>query len=321
MPTNWGIMATGKIAHKFAKALNSSDESKLYAVASRNKAKAEEFGKLFGSEKCYGSYEELVRDENIDIIYVATPMSCHYENIKLCFEHGKNVLCEKSVTVDTKELEDLIAIAKEKKLFFMEAMWTKCLPHFLKAKEWSESGRIGRIKAISADFCNLVPFDEKDRLFRPDLGGGVLLDMGIYPLSLATAFLGGKPSEIISSVNVDRLGVDMDEAILLKYPSAFANIVAGFDMPNENRAVVVGTEGKIVFEPCFFCTETVLLYDKDSNLVEKSVHPFRCNGYEFEIEETQNCMKDGLLESRLNPLQDTLDNMIIVDKLRKEWGL
>lgn len=321
MSTNWGIIATGIIANKFAKALNSVEDANLYAVASRNKEKAEEFGKLYGAEKCYGSYEELVCDDNVDIVYIATPMSCHYSNTKLCFEHGKNVLCEKSITVDTKELSDLIEIAKNKKLFFMEAMWMKCLPSFIKAKQWVDSGRIGTVKAINADFSFLVAYDENNRLYRPDLGGGVLLDMTIYPITFTTAFLGANPTDIMSSANIDGPGVDSDEAIIMKYPSAFASIFGSFNMPKENMAAIIGTEGKIIFDKYFYCTDTVSLYDKNSKLIEKSVTPFNCNGYEYEIKEAQSCLKGGLIESRLIPLKDTFDNMKIVDNLRKQWAL
>lgn len=214
--TNWGIMATGKIAHTFAKAVNFTEGAKLYACASRNAEKATEFAAQYGAEKSYGSYEELVADKDIDVIYIATPMSCHYENVKLCFEHGKNVLCEKSITINSVQLRELIGIAKEKKLFFMEAMWTKCLPAFRKAKEWVDEGRIGTIKAIRADFSNAVEFNPEDRLFRPELGGGALLDLSVYPLSFITSFLGFEPKEIHSAVNIDRLGVDMDEAVIMQ---------------------------------------------------------------------------------------------------------
>ncbi|MDE7279734.1 MAG: Gfo/Idh/MocA family oxidoreductase, partial [Oscillospiraceae bacterium] len=234
---NWGIMATGKIARTFAKAVLSVSDAKLYACASRTAEKAAKFGKLYGAEKSYGSYEELAADPNIDIVYVASPMSCHYENVKLCFEHGKNVLCEKSITMDSAQLEELIAIAKRKDLFFMEAMWMKCLPSFLKAKEWFTDGKIGEIKAVRADFSNPVEYDPTDRLFRADLGGGALLDLGVYPLTLITAFLGYEPKQVLSDVNVDH-GVDMDEAVILKYENAYASMVAGFDIENDNRAVI-----------------------------------------------------------------------------------
>ncbi|MBQ8175727.1 MAG: Gfo/Idh/MocA family oxidoreductase [Oscillospiraceae bacterium] len=313
-------MATGKIAHTFAKAVNSVEGARVYACASRSREKAEEFGKIYGAEKCYGSYEELAADDNIDVIYVASPMSCHYENVKLCFGHGRNVLCEKSITINAAQLRELIEIAGEKKLFFMEAMWTKCLPAFRKAKEWVAEGKIGEIKAIRADFSNSVDFDESDRLFRPELGGGALLDLSVYPLSLITSFLGFKPKKISSAVNIDKLGVDMDEAVIMQYENAYASFVSGFDIDNENRAVIVGTDGKIAFNPWFFCTDTVRLYDRNNKLVEESVTPHLCNGYEFEVMEVQQCLAEGLTESRINPLCDTLAIMEIMDSLRNEWG-
>ena len=314
---NWGIMATGKIAHTFAKAVLSVSDAKLYACASRNAEKAAEFGKLYGAEKSYGSYEELATDPNVDIVYVASPMSCHYENVKLCFEHGKNVLCEKSITMDSAQLEELIDIAKEKNLFFMEAMWTKCLPSFLKAREWFAAGKIGDIKAIRADFSNPVEYDPTDRLFRADLGGGALLDLGVYPLTLITAFLGYEPKHIAAEVNVCH-GVDMDEAVILKYGNAYASMVAGFDIENDNRAVIVGTEGRIAFDPWYFCTDTVRLYDKDNKLAEESVTPHLCNGYEYEIMEAQRCLAANQKESKLNPLSDTLGVMKLMDRIRAE---
>ncbi|MCM1023716.1 MAG: Gfo/Idh/MocA family oxidoreductase [Prevotella sp.] len=315
--TNWGIMATGKIAHTFAKAVNSVGDARLYACASRNAEKAAEFGKLYGAEKSYGSYEELAADPNVDIVYVASPMSCHYENVKLCFEHGKNVLCEKSVTVNTAELEELIAAAREKNLFFMEAMWTKCLPSFLKAKDWFEAGRIGEVRAIRADFSNPVEYDPEDRLFRADLGGGAMLDLGVYPLTLISAFLGFEPKHISASVNTAR-GVDMDEAVILRYEKAYASMVAGFDIENDNRAVIVGTKGRIAFDPWYFCTDTVRLYDGDNRLAEESVTPHLCNGYEYEIMEAQRCLAAGRKESLLNPLSDTLGVMKLMDRIRGE---
>lgn len=318
--TNWGILATGKIARTFAKAVNSVKDAKLYACASRSAEKAKSFAAEFGAEKAYGSYEELAADPNIDIIYVASPMSCHYEHVMLCFEHGKNVLCEKSITLNASQFAELAGIAGAKKLFFMEAMWTKCLPAFLKAKEWFLQGKIGEIKAIRADFSNPVEFDPDDRLFRPDLGGGALLDLGVYPITFVTAFLGFEPSEIFSAENMGGLGVDMDETVIMKYGNAYASIVSGFDIENENRAVIVGDEGRIAFDPWFFCTDTVRLYDKENRLAEESVTPHLCNGYEYEIIEAQRCLSDGLIESPLNPLSDTLNVMKIMDGLRRDWG-
>lgn len=314
---NWGIMATGKIAHTFAKAVQFAEGARLYACASRSAEKAAEFGKLYGAEKSYSSYEELAADPNVYIVYVASPMSCHYENVKLCFEHGKNVLCEKSITVNTAQLEELISEAREKNLFFMEAMWMKFLPSFLKAREWFSQGRIGQIKAIRADFSNPVEYDPNDRLFRADLGGGALLDLGVYPLTLTAAFLGCEPKRVLSEVNVCH-GVDMDEAVILKYENSYASMVAGFDIENDNRAVIVGTEGRIAFDPWYFCTDTVRLYGGDGKLAEESITPHLFNGYEYEILEAQRCLAEGLKESPLNPLSDTLGVMKLMDRIRAE---
>lgn len=314
---NWGILATGKIAHTFAKAVQFAEGAKLYACASRSAEKAAEFGKLYGAEKSYGSYEELAADPNVDIVYVASPMSCHYENVKLCFKHSKNVLCEKSVTMNTSQLEELTAEAREKNLFFMEAMWTKCLPSFLKAKEWFADGRIGDIKAIRADFSNPVEYDPNDRLFRADLGGGALLDLGVYPITLIAAFLGYEPADISAAVNVGH-GVDMDESVIFRYGDSYASMVAGFDIENDNRAVIVGTKGRIAFDPWYFCTDTVRLYDDNGKLAEESITPHLCNGYEYEILEAQRCLAEGLKESPLNPLSDTLGVMKLMDRVRAE---
>ena len=318
--TNWGIMATGKIAHKFAEAVNYVPDAKLYACASRTEEKAREFGARYGAEKCYGSYEQLAADPNVDIIYVASPMSCHYENVKLCFEHGKNVLCEKSITLNAFQFEELISIAREKKLFFMEAMWMKYMPVFRKAKEWFSTGRIGEIKSVHAVFSNAVEFDPDDRLFRPDLGGGALLDLGVYPVTFITAFLGFEPEKMQSSVNMGKTGVDMDEAVIMQYKNAYGSFAAGFNLENLNPAAIVGTKGRITFKQWFFCTDTARLYDENGKLLEESITPHLCNGYEYEIMEAQQCMAEGLLESRLNPLSETMAVMKIMDSLRKSWG-
>ncbi|MCM1328946.1 MAG: Gfo/Idh/MocA family oxidoreductase [Ruminococcus sp.] len=318
--TNWGIMATGKIAHTFAKAVNAAEDAKLYACASRDGAKAAAFAEQYGAEKSYGSYEELAADPNVDIVYIASPMSCHRDNVKLCFEHGKNVLCEKSITVNSAQLGELVKIAKEKNLFFMEAMWTKCLPAFLKAKEWVRTGKIGEIKAIRADFSNPVDFNPSDRLFRPELGGGALLDLAVYPITLITSFLGFEPLEISSSVNIGKSGVDTDEAAVFRYKNSFASMTAGFNMENENRAVIVGRSGRIAFDPWFFCTDTVRLFDGENRLLEESKTPHLCNGYEYEILEAQRCLAEELKESPLNPLSDTVGVMKIMDGLRADWG-
>lgn len=317
----WGIMAVGRIADTFAQAIDFSENSVLYAVASRSKERAEAFGKKFGAEKCYNSYNSLAEDENVDVIYIASPMAQHYEQAKLCLEKSKNVLCEKTITLNTAQLDELISIAEEKGVFFMEAMWMKFLPAFLQARKWAAEGRIGDVRMVKADFSNLCPFNPDDRLFRNDLGGGCLLDLGVYPITFACEFLGYTPDEIISNAYIGKSGIDNDASIILRYKNGFADITAGFDMECENAAFIIGTKGRIRFGNWFFCTGYVMLYDDNGSLVESFSNPHPKNGYEFEIYEVEKCLADGKKQSSINPLSHTKAVMEIMDKCRRDWCL
>ncbi len=318
---NWGILATGKIAATFAKAINYADHAKLYAVASRTEDKAKAFAEKFGAEKYYGTYEQLAQDKNVDIVYIASPMAQHYENAKLCLLNGKNVLCEKTITLNLKQLEELIAIAKEKDVFFMEAMWMKFLPAFKKAKEWVQSGRIGEVKAVKAELSSMNKYDENDRLFINRLGGGSLLDLGVYPITFACEFFGYQPKEIISDALIGRTGVDFDASIVLRYDNGYADLGVGFDMENNNPAFILGSEGRIRFHEWFFCTGRVTLYDIDGNVLEEFNNPHPCNGYEFEVSHVMDCLDKGLKQSDINPLSHTTATQKIMDKCRADWGL
>ncbi|MBR4306008.1 MAG: Gfo/Idh/MocA family oxidoreductase [Ruminiclostridium sp.] len=317
----WGIMATGRIAATFADALNFVEDAELYACASRDLSRAKAFAEKFGVEKYYDSYEEMADDENLDVIYVASPMAQHYEQTKMCLLKGKNVLCEKTVTLNNKQLSELIKIAESKNVFFMEAMWMKFLPAFIKAKEWVEAGRIGIPKMIKCDFSNLCPFNAEDRLFNKSLGGGCLLDLGVYPITFACEFLGYEPQEIISNAYIGKSGVDFDASIILKYKDGFAHLTAGFDMENENPAFIIGDKGRIRFKEWFFCTDEVALYDDEGNLRETFKNPHLKNGYEYEIMEVHFCLRQGKKQSNINSLYHTTATMKIMDECRNQWGL
>ena len=316
---NWGIIGTGRIARTFSDALAETENSVLYAVASRSKDKAEKFAEEYGFSKAYGSYSELAQDNNIDIVYIATPMASHFNDVMLCLENGKNVLCEKSVTLNSEQLEKILSKAKEKKLFFMEAMWTKCRPVFLKTMEWVKNNRIGDIKYIKADFSNNVKYNPDDRLFRADCGGGALLDLAVYPLSFAEAFL-GYPDEIISSAHI-RDGIDLSNSITLKYNNAFVSIDSGFEISLKNNAIISGTDGYIILGDWFFCTCDAVLYDRNGSEIEKFNAQNIINGYEYEIIEAQRCICENLKESPLVPHSGTLSVMKIMDECRRQWGL
>ncbi|HRR76496.1 MAG TPA: Gfo/Idh/MocA family oxidoreductase [Ruminococcus sp.] len=317
----WGIVGTGRIAHKFAEALNGCEEAELCAVASRSKEKADAFAEESGSREAYGSYEDFAEHSDAEAVYIATPMASHFNDAMLCLEHGKNVLCEKTVTLNSAQLEILLKTADENGLFFMEAMWMKCRPVYLKAKEWAMSGRIGDIRFIKADFSNTVPYDRNDRLFRPDCGGGALLDLAVYPVTLAADFLGNEPSEIISNAHI-KDGIDLSNTIIMRYPDgSYAAADSGFELTLRNNAVISGTKGMIVFGDGFFYANDITLYDENRRPVECFSCKDRINGYEYEIREFCRCLSHGLTNSTLVPRSGTVSVMRILDVCRRQWGL
>ncbi len=320
MAIRWGICSTGKIAESFATALCYVEDAVCAGVSSRSLSKAKAFSEKYGFERAYGSLEEMLSDGNLDVVYIASPMACHFEQAKTALLAGVNVLCEKSVTLNGRELSELLAIAKEKELFFMEAMWMKCRPTFLKAMEWIRSGRIGTVQAVKADFCNNCTFDETDRLFIPELGGGSLLDLAVYPLTLAEAAFGGKPLSIATGVRMGKTGVDFDMAVLLTYPTGYASVNAGFDMQCGNNAAIIGDKGHIEFGNWFLCTDDAVLYDDNNAIVERFHMTGLCNGYEYEVMEVNRCLSAGRRESSLVPHGGTVNVMAMMDECRRQWG-
>ncbi len=319
--TKWGIIGTGKIANTFATALSGCENSELCAVASRTKEKAQAFADKFGFRKAYGSYKELAEDSEVDIVYIATPMSSHYGDAMLCLENGRNVLCEKTLTLNADDCEKLLGYAESKKLFFMEAIWMKTRPTYLKVLEWIKSGMIGKVEYIKADFCNFIPYDGSDRLFKAESGGGALLDLGVYPLTMTADILGYSPKELISDAHIGRDKIDLSNTMLLRYDGAFASLSSGFEVQNRNNAVIAGDKGSIVMGDWFFCSEEAVLYDLDTNEIERCHFPNEINGYEYEIRECERCLAEGLTQSPLIPHESTLSVMKLMDECRRQWGM
>jgi predicted dehydrogenase len=316
----WGIIGTGKIAHTFATALKHSENAELCAVASRSEEKAKDFAEKFSFSDYYGSYKDFAEKSGAEIVYIATPMASHLGDAWLCLENGKNVLCEKSLTLNTAQTEKLLAFAKEKNFFFMEAMWMKCRPVYRKMKEWIASGLIGDIEYIKADFSNFIPYNENDRLFRADCGGGCLLDLGIYPITLTHDLL-GMPDEIISSAHM-MYGIDMSNSILFRYKNgAFSSMDNGFEIQLRNNAIISGTKGFITLGNWFHCTDEGILYDRNGNEVQRFVRKDDINGYEYEVDEVHRCLENGLKESPLVPHSDTVAVMKLMDQCRAQWGM
>ena len=316
----WGVIGTGKIAHTFATTLMNCENAELCASASRTEEKAKRFAEEFGFLKYYGSYREFAEKSDAEIVYIATPMASHFDDAWLCLENGKNVLCEKSLALNTAQTEKLIAFAKEKGLFFMEAMWMKCRPVYRKMKEWIASGLIGDIEYIKADFSNFIPYDENDRLFRADCGGGCLLDLGIYPITLTHDLL-GVPDDITSSAHIMH-GIDMSNSILFRYKNgAFSSMDNGFEIQLRNNAIISGTKGFITLGNWFHCTEEGILFDRNGKEIERFVRKDDINGYEYEIAELHSCLDVGLKESPLVPHSDTIAVMKLMDECRAQWGM
>jgi dihydrodiol dehydrogenase / D-xylose 1-dehydrogenase (NADP) len=316
----WGILGTGGIASAFARDLEFAKNTNKLAVGSRTKESAEKFAEEHGVARAYGSYEELVQDSDVDAIYIATPHPFHKENVMACLRAGKAVLCEKPFTINSGELEEVIQFAREQKLFLMEAMWTKFLPPILKVREWIDSGEIGEVLMVKADFGFRAPWKPELRLLNPALGGGALLDVGIYPVTFATMIFGTNPEKILSTAHIGETGVDEQFSILMSYPSGkTATLNGAFRIDLTNEAHIYGTEGSIRI-PSFHSAKSAYLY-KNGKEAETFLDDRQSAGYAFEIEEVGRCLNQGLLESPVVPLDESLKIMKLMDGIRGQWGL
>lgn len=316
----WGILGTGGISHQFARGLSSLTDGKLVAVGSRTLESAEKFAKEFGADRAHEGYDALANDPDMDAIYIGVPHPYHFENAMRCLNAGKPVLCEKPFTINAGELEKLIATAREKQIFLMEAMWTRYFPAMIKLRELIADGAIGDVRMIQAHFGFRTEFRADHRLFAPELGGGALLDVGIYPISFASMIL-GEPSEVTSTAELGETGVDEQSAYLFKYAGGQIAILSSATrtaMPIE--AMVIGTTGRIKVEHPFYMPSTLTLTPAGGEPVTLSL-PFEGNGYNYEAAEVGRCLREGLLESPTMPLDESLRLMRILDGIRAEWGL
>lgn len=317
----WGIIGTGRIAATFAAALNSMEDTQLTAVASRNPDRAKNFADRFHIRKSYASYEELAMDPEIDVIYIGTPNTEHRKNAALCITHGKAVLCEKPFTVNQKETQELIELAKQHGVFLMEAMWTKFLPSAKTVKQWLQDKRIGEVKYFRASFGFYSPFDCNHRLYNPDHAGGALLDVGIYPITYVIHLMDRLPDQVISNAYLGKSNVDEMNIITFLYKEGvMADLSSAITAETDHDAVIVGDKGKIIV-PDFWCAQKAELYDAEGNLEDTFSMKFKANGYEYEAEEVNRCLREGKTQSDMLPLQDTLDIIKLMDGIRAEWGL
>lgn len=314
-----GIIGAGWIAEKMAEALAPLEDYCVYAIASRSIGKATEFAGRWNIPKAYGSYEDMVKDNDVDLVYIATPHSHHFPHAMLALNAGKPVLVEKAFTANEAEAEELIETARSKGLFITEAIWTRYMPLSHKVKEIMESGIIGKPRVITATLCYMMEF--KERILRPDLCGGALLDLGVYALNFARMYFGTDIVRTVSNCHMGPTGIDLQECISLSYADGkMANLQAGTLCLNDRQGIINGTEGYIRVDN-INCPEVVEVY-RNYELVERYVKPEdMVNGYEYQVIEARRCIEAGLPESPMMPHQETLDIMKQMDGLRKEWGV
>lgn len=317
----WGILGTGSIARQFAEGLKVLPDAELLAVGSRAQASADAFGDRFQIPRRYGSYEALARDPDVHVVYVATPHPMHHPNALLCLDAGKAVLCEKPFTINQREAAEVVGCARAKGLFLMEAMWTRFLPTLNQTRAWLAKGVIGEPLMVRSDFGFRAEVNKESRLFALEYGGGGLLDVGIYPISLAAMVFGPHPVEVVAVADIGITGVDDQNAVILKYAGGGIAITASAVRTNTPQdAVIMGEYGSIFLHAPFWRGSGVTLHvaGRDPEVFE---FPLVGNGYHYQARAVMDCLREGLTECSVMPLDDTIAIMGILDGARAQWGV
>ncbi|HEX4752618.1 MAG TPA: Gfo/Idh/MocA family oxidoreductase [Solirubrobacterales bacterium] len=316
-PLRWGILGTGGIAHTFAEDLRLTDSGVIGAVGSRSQETADRFADQFGIEARHPSYQSLVGDPAVDAIYVATPHPSHHENAILALRAGKPVLVEKPFAMNAAEAADIVAVARKEKLFAMEAMWTRFLPHIALIREWLAAGALGELVTVTADHGQWFPEDPGFRLFAPGLGGGALLDLGIYPVSFASMIL-GSPNRIAAVIDPAFTGVDAQTSMVFGYATgAQAVLTCTLRAKSPTRASIVGTDARIEIDGDFYAPATVTLVPRDGEPTRiESTHEGR--GLRHQADEVARRLAAGDLESPLMGLDESIAIMETMDAVQAQ---
>lgn len=319
---NWGILGAGKIAGKFATDLALLENANLYAVGSRSLQKAKDFSTAYNIEKAYGSYNELLDDANLDVVYIATPNSEHCKHSLAALDKGIAVLCEKPLAINANQVDKMIDKAKEKQTFLMEALWTLFLPHLQTIKEMIAEGVIGELQSVRSNFGFKANFDAKHRLFNPELGGGALLDIGIYPLLLAQTVL-GVPDHISATAVLGPTTVDEEIGITLTYHNqSIAHLDASLRSRTPVDAYIHGSTGYIYIPgPWHKPVSHVVVYDNASSTETNHPIPSEGLGYKYEAQAVMEYLEAGLLESPISSWQFSMDLIETMDAIRKQIGV
>jgi len=320
----WGILGCGRIARKFASDLKFVENATLVACGARNAASADSFAKEFAVKNVHHSYESLVKDNEVDVIYVATPHSHHQEHALLCINNGKAVLCEKAFAINYKQAKEMIDAARTKKVFLMEAVWTKFLQPFNKVREMIDTGKLGEVKSVLVNFGFRPPADAPPRLLDPALGGGTLLDIGIYNVFTALFFL-GKPDKIFAEATLTPENTDMQCAVTFKYNDGrLAQLFSTFLSDTPTEADIYGTAGRVRLTSRYYTPSTTIEYftgRPDKKQIIELNNKEEGFGYQYEAKHVGECLEKGLTESLVMTHADTLLIMEILDAIRKQAGI
>ncbi len=316
----WGILGTGRIAGDFATGLAAESDAEIVAVGSRAQHTADEFADRFAIPNRHPTYDALAADPDVDIIYIATPHTLHKENTISCLNAGKAVLCEKPFAINSAEAQEMIDCARTNGIFLMEAMWTRFLPHIRDMVRRIEDGQIGEIRLFQGDFCYRAPVNPASRAFNPDLGGGALLDIGVYPISLVHHLLGG-PARIASLAHLGETGVDELAAMLFQYEDGALAVMSTAVRANTPHSLhISGTKGEIRAHDRWWAPSGFTIR-RDGHEQETVRPDFIGNGWNYQAVECGRCLREGLTEHELMPLDESLAIMRLMDGLRQDWGL
>ena len=314
-----GILGPGNIAEKMAYTINHMKDAQCYAVASRDLGRAKAFAEKFGIPKAYGSYEELAKDPDVELIYIAVPHSHHYMYMKMCLEHGKPVLCEKAFTANAAQAKEILELSKEKGVFVGEAIWTRYMPSRKIIDDAIAAGKIGEVNFVTANLGYNI--QHVRRLTDPELAGGALLDVGIYPLSFIAMILGEEVASVTSSCVKTETGVDAQNAIVLTYKNGKMAIAhSGMLGPTEQFGIVYGSKGYLVAEN-INNVDRVWIYDNERKLVEAIDMPEQITGFEDEVRASMAAIREGKIECEQMPHSEILRMMEQMDSLREAWGI
>lgn len=318
---NWAILGCGKIAAKFSQDLKLLPNARLYAAASRDIDKSKAFASKYGFDKAYGSYEEMVRDTNVDIVYIATPHSHHHSHSILCLENKKSVLVEKAFALTASQAGEMISSAKQNRVFLMEAFWTRFQPSFLNAMEVIHSEELGKALMMRSEFCFYSPYIPENRLYNLSLGGGSLLDIGIYPVFWALQVF-GIPPEIQTTADLAPTGADKSIATTFKYPGGkIAQLASSFGVCSDTQTEIWCEQGFIRVRRIDPSTVNVTIAKKDLGEEQKTFHLKNGFGLFLEAKHVMECLDQGLTESPVLPLSFSLEQMQVLDRIREQAGV